>query len=245
MVALEYCGGGKVWEEKLRSVDSWLSQFPQVALVASRCGVQPWAVAAVGACWTCGFLLWGFTGELLCTVVGLLYPMYASFRALEDAEPTEVAQWLTYWVVHAAITLAECFLYRMLVWLPFYHILRLVFTMWLFLPSTRGAGSIYGWVVAPLIRRYRPCVDAALSKSSEELQGTLLNGEFQSKLRSAMNSGASCAHDLGIDDLVAQELTKAAAAQIGRVACGGSRTRTASPRPSFSQRPEAADSEAY
>ena len=43
-------------------------------------------------------------------VVGLLYPMYQSFKAIEAPPPTQhrdEEQWLTYWGVNGALSLAE------------------------------------------------------------------------------------------------------------------------------------------
>jgi len=237
--------------DTLRGLDGWFSQFGPVMWAAGRFGVEPWVVGAASLLWMVGFLLWGFTGELLCTVIGLLYPMYASFRALEDTEHGEVIEWMFYWVTYAAVTLIESVFHSLLVWVPFYHVLRLIVAVWLFMPSTRGAHSVYGWVISPILRRYRPSIDAALAKSSQELDGNQWSKELRSRLQDAMgaasagDAGGNSGGGLGIDELVAEELTKAAAAHMGKLAGKalgvergaegtghlGARHRTASPRP--------------
>lgn len=235
-------------------MSAWLGGLAPVAWAANLLGVQPMVVVSAGLLWSLGFLLWGFTGELVCTVVGLLYPMYASFKALEDLhqdhDQEEANTWLTYWVTYAAMTLAESVFYRVLVWLPFYHIMRLVFIVWLFLPATRGARWIYRFLLGPLLRRYRPRLDAALVQSKEQIAGAWqggggekLCGELQKGFRSAVAGSSGSLRDLGIDDLLVQGLAKTAA---GHVASQGAdpnespsrtnvglntRTRTASPSP--------------
>ncbi|KAL3639858.1 HVA22-like protein a [Castilleja foliolosa] len=40
-------------------------------------------------------------------VVSLVYPLYASIRAIETKSPVDDQQWLTYWVLYSMITLFE------------------------------------------------------------------------------------------------------------------------------------------
>lgn len=238
------------WEEKVQIANGMLADVPPVRWAADKMGVQPWVAAAGGSLWGLSFLLWGFTGELLCSVVGHLYPMYASFKALEDGEPHVVWQWLTYWVVYAAVTLAEGLMYRMLVWIPFYHIMRLLFIVWLFHPATTGAQAVFAWSVGPLLRRYRPKIDAALARAAEEIEGPLRGSDLATALRAAKEAAQYAdagAQGMGIEDLVAEELVKAASSRFGKlvqrnangevVRVGGARTRTASPRPVFAPLP--------
>lgn len=69
-----------------------LDDCPPIHWAAEKCGIQPLAVAGAGLLWLLLFVLWGFMGELVCKVVGNLYPMYASFRALEDGDHEEAGQ---------------------------------------------------------------------------------------------------------------------------------------------------------
>jgi receptor expression-enhancing protein 5/6 len=253
------------WEERLHAVNASLSDLAAVRWTAEKLGVQPWVVAGLGSCWIIGFLLWGFTGELVCTVIGLLYPTYASFKALEDEHHDEVFRWLRYWTTYSAMALSENVFYRVLAWVPFYHILRILVVLWLFLPSFQGADSVYTWVVGPVLRRYSPKIDAALARSAEEVRGTLgaaagvaNTAEIRSMLRRAAASGAGyVANDLGVEDLMVQELSKAASNRLSQGAsrrspapmespAPGARARVASPAPRYSpgNPPAAADSAA-
>ncbi|KHG03989.1 HVA22-like protein a [Gossypium arboreum] len=40
-------------------------------------------------------------------VISLLYPLYASVRAIESESRADDRQWLTYWVLYSMITLLE------------------------------------------------------------------------------------------------------------------------------------------
>ncbi|KAJ7960700.1 HVA22-like protein [Quillaja saponaria] len=63
--------------------------------------------------------------------VMLLFPLYASMRAIESPSTLDDQQWLTYWVLYSFITLFELSFWKILVWIPIWPYLKLVFCMWL------------------------------------------------------------------------------------------------------------------
>ncbi|KAI3439927.1 HVA22-like protein, partial [Psidium guajava] len=82
--------------------------------------------------------------------VMLLFPLYASMRAIESPSTLDDQQWLTYWVLYSFITLFELSCHQILAWLPFWPYVKLVFCMWLVLPVFNGAAYIY----ENLVRKY-------------------------------------------------------------------------------------------
>ncbi|KAG0485724.1 hypothetical protein HPP92_009803 [Vanilla planifolia] len=75
--------------------------------------------------------------------VMLLYPLYASMRAIESPSPLDDQQWLTYWVLYSLITLFELSFNKVLAWFPLWPYLKLVCCLWLVLPIFNGAAYIY------------------------------------------------------------------------------------------------------
>ncbi|GAA0151301.1 membrane traffic protein [Lithospermum erythrorhizon] len=75
--------------------------------------------------------------------MSLLYPLYASMRAIESPSTVDDQQWLTYWVIYSFITLFELSFWKVLQWLPFWSYMKLLFCMWLTLPTFNGAAYIY------------------------------------------------------------------------------------------------------
>ncbi|KNA16609.1 hypothetical protein SOVF_087750 [Spinacia oleracea] len=73
----------------------------------------------------------------------LLYPLYASMRAIESPTTLDDQQWLTYWVLYSLTTLFELTCWTILQWLPFWPYVKLLFCMWLVLPIFNGAAYIY------------------------------------------------------------------------------------------------------
>ncbi|KAK4756298.1 hypothetical protein SAY87_006425 [Trapa incisa] len=83
-------------------------------------------------------------------VVGLVYPLYASIRAIETESPVDDQQWLTYWVLHSLITLFELTFYKLLEWIPIWSYAKLLLTCWLVIPYFSGAAYVYEHFVRPI-----------------------------------------------------------------------------------------------
>ncbi|KAF3329204.1 HVA22-like protein a isoform X1 [Carex littledalei] len=110
-------------------------------------------------------------------VVSLVYPLYASVRAIETKSPVDDQQWLTYWVLYSFITLFELTFAGILDWLPFWPYAKLFFNCWLVLPQFNGAAYVYQNFVRPIIVNqqtvniwYVPRKKDNLGKSEDVLQ---------------------------------------------------------------------------
>ncbi|KAG8379167.1 hypothetical protein BUALT_Bualt07G0060100 [Buddleja alternifolia] len=84
-------------------------------------------------------------------VVSLVYPLYASIRAIETKSPIDDQQWLTYWVLYSMITLFELTFAKLIEWLPFWSYTKLIFTCWLVIPYFSGAAYVYEHYVRPYL----------------------------------------------------------------------------------------------
>ncbi|XP_071725321.1 HVA22-like protein f [Rutidosis leptorrhynchoides] len=86
--------------------------------------------------------------------VMLLYPLYASLRAIESPSMLDDQQWLTYWIIYSLITLFELSFWKILAWLPFWTYMKLLFCMWLVLPMFNGAAYLYENFVRQYLVKY-------------------------------------------------------------------------------------------
>ncbi|PIN23927.1 Protein involved in membrane traffic (YOP1/TB2/DP1/HVA22 family) [Handroanthus impetiginosus] len=84
-------------------------------------------------------------------VVSLVYPLYASIKAIETKSPADDKQWLTYWVLYSMITLFELTFAKLIEWLPFWSYAKLIFTCWLVIPYFSGAAHVYEHYVRPYL----------------------------------------------------------------------------------------------
>ena len=75
--------------------------------------------------------------------MAIAYPTLKSFITLGEGNQAEEKQWLTYWVVFGAFSIVDHFAGFILMFIPFYFVLKLAFLIWLQHPSTRGASFVY------------------------------------------------------------------------------------------------------
>uniref|UniRef100_A0A5B7AEV5 HVA22-like protein n=1 Tax=Davidia involucrata TaxID=16924 RepID=A0A5B7AEV5_DAVIN len=83
-------------------------------------------------------------------VFSLVYPLYASIRAIETKSPIDDQQWLTYWVLYSLITLFELTFAKLIEWIPFWSYVKLIVTCWLVIPYFSGAAYVYEHYVRPI-----------------------------------------------------------------------------------------------
>ncbi|KAI8869487.1 hypothetical protein GQ42DRAFT_156172 [Ramicandelaber brevisporus] len=96
------------------------------------------------------FILFDIGASFITNVVGWAYPAYASIRAIESPASNDDTQWLTYWVVFSFLNVVEYFSGIILYFVPFYMLFKVLFVMWLYAPSTRGAEQLYGMIIRPV-----------------------------------------------------------------------------------------------
>ncbi|GMN41825.1 hypothetical protein TIFTF001_011046 [Ficus carica] len=82
-------------------------------------------------------------------LVALVYPLYASIKAIETKSRTDDQQWLTYWVLYSLITLFELTFAKLIEWFPIWPYAKLILTCWLVLPHFNGAAYVYKNFVRP------------------------------------------------------------------------------------------------
>eukprot|EP00942_MAST-04A_sp_MAST-4A-sp1_P015102 g15102.t1 len=106
-------------------------------------------------------------------LIGMLYPAYQSFKALESPGIDDDKQWLTYWCVHSFLQVFEYFgEYILTGTIPFYYLVKLVFLVYLMHPQYRGALACYANFVAPYLKAHQNDIDDAIKKGTRRLSET-------------------------------------------------------------------------
>ena len=89
-------------------------------------------------------------------MVGLLFPLYSTLRAIELPKIRHREKWLTYWIIYFAVLHLERSVLRFLPYIPFYLWAKTGFLIWCYFPTTttegkQGSEMIYEHFIGPHI----------------------------------------------------------------------------------------------
>jgi receptor expression-enhancing protein 5/6 len=144
---------------KIEELSEQLEQISLFKTLRAKTGV-PTGTFAIGLMSVLFLLVFvGFGASLIVSVVGILYPAYMSFKAIESAEEDDDKMWLTYWVIFAVYNFADRFVDYLFFWVPFWFVIKLVVLVWMFFPQTKGAIKIYHLIARPIFKAYEARID--------------------------------------------------------------------------------------
>jgi receptor expression-enhancing protein 5/6 len=90
-------------------------------------------------------------------------------KALDTKDQEDDKQWCTYWVVFFTFELVELYvetlgfgvLHKIV---PYYFLIKLVFLIWLFFPSTMGANFVYEKILSNFFSKYEAVIDSKFNE---------------------------------------------------------------------------------
>mmetsp|Transcript_23823 Transcript_23823/g.24810 ORF Transcript_23823/g.24810 Transcript_23823/m.24810 type:complete len:168 (-) Transcript_23823:85-588(-) len=126
--------------------------------IKEKTGISPIIlIAGVLGALTVVFL--GHSEKYVTNLTGILFPAYMSMKAIESVDEDDDKQWCTYWVVFFLFELVELYFGYILHLLPFYFLIKLIFLVWLFFPSTSGATFIYEKILSKFFSKIEKDID--------------------------------------------------------------------------------------
>ncbi|XP_040098613.1 receptor expression-enhancing protein 4 isoform X2 [Oryx dammah] len=113
--------------------------------------------------------------RLVVLLFGMLYPAYASYKAVKTKNIREYVRWMMYWIVFALFMAVETFTDIFISWFPFYYEIKMAFVLWLLSPYTRGASMLYRKFVHPSLSRHEKEIDTYIVQAKERSYETVLS----------------------------------------------------------------------
>lgn len=114
-----------------------------------------------------------------CCSVGIVLPVYSTFKAIEAKDQDEQQKWLLYWAAYGSFSVVELFTDKFLYWFPLYYHMKFAFLVWLQLPSVDGASQLYMNHLRPFLRRHQPRLDQLVGFLYGEMAKFISNHESE------------------------------------------------------------------
>ncbi|KAJ7569799.1 hypothetical protein O6H91_01G094700 [Diphasiastrum complanatum] len=116
-----------------------------------------------------------------CTAVGVGFPVYATFKSIEQKDHADQEQWLVYWTVYGCFSVAEIFSDKLLSWVPFYHHAKFIILVWLQIPNNYGARHLFMRYLRPLFLKHQSMLDRFVDGTRNEMSNFIVShqGEIQ------------------------------------------------------------------
>lgn len=102
------------------------------------------------------------------SITTILFPVFASYKALRTSDVTQLTPWLIYWVILSLILLVESWTVFIIGWIPFYSWIRLAALSYLVLPQTQGAKLLYTSYVEPFITNHERQIEVFIGDLHEK-----------------------------------------------------------------------------
>jgi len=189
----------------LTNIDEFLGHYPWILQAEQKTGIRRAYLMLITLGCMSLLVLWSHGSDALCNLVGFVYPMYASFKALKTEVKDDDTEWLTYWVVYGFCTLVEDFcnsIFEASSWSSIYFCAKIVFLVWLYLPQTKGANMVYKTVVEPILSKYEAQIDRdvdATMKGGQQIVNELgTDPHVQNAINRAVVTAAAHAQSVNV-----------------------------------------------
>jgi receptor expression-enhancing protein 5/6 len=117
------------------------------------------------------FVLGHSAQSAVVNLIGFVWPMYQSLKAIKTEGSKDDTLWLTYWVVYGFFSVVESISDILLFWVPLYYPLKAGFLVWLYNPKTKGAYLLYNKLLSPAMDKWSPAIDKKLNEKMDQTRG--------------------------------------------------------------------------
>lgn len=93
-----------------------------------------------------------FIGMIFSAVIGIIYPIIKSYKAIKTKSPDDMTSVITYWIFFSVVTFIELIFGVLLQSIPFYYTLKSILFCWA--THYDGAKYLYDTYLCPKIEEY-------------------------------------------------------------------------------------------
>ncbi|KAH7380111.1 TB2/DP1, HVA22 family-domain-containing protein [Pyrenochaeta sp. MPI-SDFR-AT-0127] len=111
--------------------------------------------------------MFSFIADGLTVATTVLFPIFASYKALHTSDPALLAPWLIYFIVLSTFAVVENTFDFILSWVPFYAWIRFFVHLYLILPGSQGATFLYQEYMEPFLYHHEREIDDFISQSHD------------------------------------------------------------------------------
>lgn len=123
-------------------------------------------------------ILFGFYENTLTILLGTLYPLYMSISTLKYGKNEDTEKWLCYWVTFIVFNWFEGVFKVLLLYIPLYNILRIIFLFLLYLPQFNFSMIIYKKIIRNIYNR----THTKISSFAKKIESALYQIETKSHI---------------------------------------------------------------
>ena len=92
-------------------------------------------------------VLYGYLEMHITNFIGIIFPVYWSIKSIESPREGDDSQWFTYWSLFLPNLILDLIFGDILILIPYFYFIKLIFFIWLFLPNTRGALFLHNTIL--------------------------------------------------------------------------------------------------
>ncbi|KAF1959744.1 hypothetical protein CC80DRAFT_489842 [Byssothecium circinans] len=111
--------------------------------------------------------MFGFIADGLTVTTTVLFPIFASYKALHTSDPALLAPWLMYFITLSLLHLVENAFDFILSWVPFWSWMRFFIHLYLILPGSQGATLLYQEYLEPFLYHHEREIDDLITETHD------------------------------------------------------------------------------
>lgn len=176
---------------------SAIGQSKVVKVVSSKTGVDTYILVWASGIVAVGCILMGWGVSLASTLIGFLYPCYASVKALDSEDPALSRKWLTYWIAYGCFTVLECCADYVLYWLPFYNPMKIGFLLFLMMDRFQGSNLVVTKAIQPAVSMGEEAIGLAIDEVAASKPSTVAATPVKEEAAAAPKTATTDFYDTG------------------------------------------------